>query len=274
MGAPQQLHRLKAEGEGERHHRAFLLYAMQDPNNRSLRAVCRATKASDNSVRKWREKYRWEDRMGDPETCRHACDLYAELYHAKSGGREIGVIRDRLGSPYVAPDEEAKSELARAVDLHEQLDRESAAAAFNRKAAERNKKLQQVLDAQLAVIGAQLAQVGREIAKAQQEGRPVELPAGMAIKPSDVSTVIRGLEMLERSEARRLAMLPSGGDDDQGGGQGGQVVPVSQRVLQAREQGGDELAAIEDDLEELLMIVRTAREHERSSNVIPLPRAG
>lgn len=212
--------------------------------------------------------------MGDPEPCRHACDLYAELYHSKAGGREVSLIRNNLGSPYVPPGEEQKTELAKAVDLHEQLDRESAVETFTRKSAERNRKLQQVLDAQLAVIGAQLAQVAQAIKAAQTTGEPPKLPPGMALKPSDVSTVIRGLEMLERSEARRLSMLPSGGDDDQDAGRGGQVVPVSQRVLQAREAGGDELAAIEEDLDELVLIVRTAREHERSSNVIPLPQAG
>lgn len=273
VGAPDQLQRRKAEGEGERHHRAFLLYAMQDPP-RSLRAVSRATKASDNSVRKWRTKYEWEDRLGDPETCRHACDLYASLYHTKSGGREVEVIKERLGAPYVPPGTDQMTETARAIDLHDQIDRESAAAAYSRKAADRARKLQQVLDAQLAVIGAQVAQIGQAIAKAQREKAPLELPPGMSLKPSDIGIVIRGLEMIEKSEARRLAMLPTGEDDGQGGGQGSQVVPVSQRVLQARESGGDELAAMEEDLTELLSIVRTAREHERSSNVIPLPRTG
>lgn len=249
MGAPANMQ--ANEFEDVRHHRAFLLYAMQRPDDRSLRAVARALSASDNSIRKWRDKEGWDDRLGDPESCRHAVDLYAQLYHTKLGGREVSVIAERLGSPYVAPDEKSKSEVARAVDLYEQVDRESAVAALQQDTAKRNDRLKKVLDGTLARVGQGLA---------SGEIKP---------RPSDIGVVVRGYELIEQSEARRLAMLPSTEDGKQRGGE----LAVSQRVLQAEQNGGDVIGALIEDAEELLLILRTLQTHEAASNVIPFKAA-
>lgn len=253
MGAPEAMHR--REGEDERHHRAFLLYAMQSEENRSLRATARALGASDNSVRKWRKKHDWHDRMTDPEHCRHACDLYASTYHAKLGGRDVAIIQERLGAPYVAPGEEEKSEIARSVDLYDRVDREEAAAAFDKAARSRNDRLRTVLDATL----------GR-VAKGLTDGE-------IKPRPSDLGTVIRGYKLLEESEARRLNMLPSADDEENGGGQG-ENVATSQRVLQAQANGEDVLDALHEDAEELVLLLGALRTHERESNLVPFRRPG
>lgn len=249
MGAPQVMHRREESGEEERHHRAFLLYAMQSDKARSLRAVARAVGASDNSVRKWRVKHEWDARVGDPEVCRHACDLFAELYHKRLGGKDVAVIEERLGAEYKPPGHEEKSELARSVDLYEQVTREEELARFNKESKERSRKLRMVLDATLARIGQGLAS------------------GDLKPRPGDMGHIIRGFEVMEKAEQRRLAMLPSARDDDQGEGSS-VAVPTSQRVLQARAQGRDELEALEEDAEELLLILRAVREHERESNVL------
>lgn len=251
MGAPQVMHR--REGEDERHHRAFLLYAMQEGERRSLRAVARALNASDNSVRKWRQQGGWHKRLDDPEHCRHACDLYAELYHRKLGGRDIAIIKENLGAEYVPPDEAEKSRVARAVDLYEQVDREEAMYTFQREANKRNDRLRKVLDGTMARVAQGIA--SNEI----------------KVKPSDLGTVIRGYELLERSETRRLSMMPTAGE-----GEGNQErIATSQRVLQAQARGTDVLAALEADAEELLLVLRTLRAHEEESNVArPLATQG
>lgn len=246
MGAPQNM---KAEEwEDARHHRAFLLYAMQDPEKRSLRATARAVRASDNSVRKWRSRQKWEERLGDPEHCRHACDLYASTYHTKLGGGEVGIITERLGAEYVAPDTVDKSQTARAVDLYEEVDRKSALAAFNKETSIRNSRLRRVLNGTLARVGEGLA-----------NGK-------IQVRPSDLNTVVKGFELLERSEQRRLAMMPSTED---GENRAGSDVATSQRVLQAENDDGDILGALVDDAEELLLILTTLKTHEAESNVIP-----
>lgn len=254
MGAPESLQR--PEEMPERHHRAFLLYAMQDPDaekaskRRSLRAVARALNASDNSVRKWRDKEGWEDRLGDPEHSRHAGDLYAKLYHSKLGGREVAVLKERLIVPYQPPGEEQKTELAKSVDLYEQVDRETAQQLFNKESTKRNQRLKQVLDGVLVRVGLGLK---------SGEIKP---------KPSDIGTVIRGVELLERSEARRLAMMPSSEDSDRA-----DPVATSQRVLQAEANGSDVLEAMVEDTQELLLILKTLQTHRTESNVIPMDPA-
>lgn len=248
MSAPKKFHRVK--GQDERHHRAFLLYAMQHPDQRSLRAVARAIRASDNSIRKWRGKEKWEELLGDPETCRYACDLYAELYHSKLGGADVSIIRDRLGAKYVPPGDEDKNEVARSVDLYEQLDRESELAKWNANTVRRNGRMERVLDGTLGTIG-------RALAKGE-----------LKVRPSDIGTVVRGYELLEKSEQRRLAMLPS-----TEGGEGVSPVATSQRVLQAEQRGEDVLAALTEDTKELLLIFETLQTHNAESNVIPFNSA-
>lgn len=236
--------------QNERHHRSFLLYAMQHPDHRSLRAVANAMRASDNSIRKWRGREKWEERLTDPEHCQHACDAYATLYHSVLGGKDVEIIRERLGGTYVQPEEGEKNELARAVDMYEQHDREAAAMMYSTEARRRNESLRGVLEGVLAKVGEGIA---------DQSIKP---------KASDISTVIRGFESLDRSEVRRLQMLPSSDDGEKGGGD---VMATSQRVLQAQASGGDILHALEEDAEELLLVIRTMRTHEEESNVVRFP---
>ena len=240
----------RQRGQNERHHRSFLLYAMQAPERRSLRAVATAMRASDNSIRKWRGKEAWEERLTDPEHCQHACDAYATLYHTVLGGKDVEIIRERLGGSYTPPAEDEKNELARAVDLYEQTDREAAAKIYQSEARRRNESLRQVLETTLTKVAEGLT--GGDI-------KP---------KPSDISTVIRGFDMLDRSEVRRLQMMPSADDGESGGGD---AMATSQRVLQAQTNGGDLLGALEEDAEELLLIIRTMRTHEQESNVVRFP---
>lgn len=250
MTAPQPFHR--RDTEDERHHRAFLLYAMQAEDKRSLRAVARALNASDNSVRKWRKRHDWHLRMRDPESCRHACDLYSELYHAKLGGKDVAVIQENLGAEYLPPDEAKKSQVARAVDLYQEVDRNAELARHNTDVAERNRKLKAVLDGVTARVGKGL------------------VDGTIQPRASDLGVVLRGIEALERSEARRLSMLPGADDGSEGGAEN---VATSQRVLQAQKRGEDVLAAMEEDAEELLLLIRTMRTHEAESNVLDFARA-
>lgn len=258
MPIPESMRPL--DGEDERHHRAFLLYAMQSDDEardltqrRSLRAVARVLPASDNSVRKWREKFNWHERIQDPNHCQQACDLYAEMYHPKLGGRDVAIIQERLGGTYQEPGHKDKTERARAVDLFEQVERESIAAQYRKESDERYERLKTVLDATVVRIAQELQ---REDSK---------------VRVGDLGVVLRGFKELEESRIRLLSMLPS--EDDVPGGEQAEPMSVSQRVLQVRAKGGNELEAIRDDLAELSQIVDTMLTHEEHSNVVPMQQA-
>jgi len=199
--------------------------------------------------------YDWAGRITDPEHCRHACDLYADLYHRKFGGVEVQAIKDRLGCEYNEPDEEVKDSVARAIDAYEGIEREAYQRQVVAEGEQRAKRLRQVLDGVLT-------KVGQGIFSKDEDKQ-------LKVKVSDIPTVVRGYEALERSEARRIAMVPSGESEIQQGDS--MAYESSQRVLQAEQRGGDVMAALEEDAEELLLAIRTMRTHESESNVVQFP---
>lgn len=252
MGAPQAMQRRPEEKVD--HHRAFLLYAMQAPDKRSQRAVSRALGCSGTAVRKWMAKHGWDDRLNDPEHVKHAAELYAAEYHRIHGGKEVWVIEENLGVPYPEPREEEKSQVARSVDLYEKVEKDAEISRYMRESGDRSRRLKTVLDVTLAQLGKQL------------------VAGDIKVKPSDLGTVIRGHQLIEEAERRRISMLPSADQESEAGS--GENVATSQRVMQAQSDGGDVLRALEEDAEELLLVLRTMRTHEQESNVVRFPSRG
>lgn len=236
--------------EPEHAHRAFLLWAMQSVEKRSLKAASRAMNKPDMTIRKWRKRHDWDLRIeGEPNHEIIAARLYSDCYHRINGGKEVRLVMQNMAVRYegnIEPPEEEKTEVAKAVDLYEEIEKENQ----RKDSKDRLRRLNLVLDGTLA-----------RIAKAIAEGD---------LKPQlrDLGNVIRGYAMAESSELRQLSMLP-------GGERGKDTVADSQRVLLARQRGGDVFQAMREDAEELLLIIRTMEMASDMSNVLPFePKRG
>ena len=95
----------RREGENKLHHRALILYAMQDENKRSIRATATAVSRAESVVRGWVKTYRWHERIaGEGVTVQaRACQLYRELYHAEHRLRDVaGPVEARMTVPVLA----------------------------------------------------------------------------------------------------------------------------------------------------------------------------
>ena len=245
-------------GETELAHRGLLLWAMLRPQHRSLRMLGRALDASQTAVAKWRDKNDWVARVGaDPNHARVAGDLYASTYHTKLGGAAVEYLgADKLAVPYSPPDDDEKTAAAQATDVFVAAQKKAAAQEFYEGTKRRTKNLRTVLDATLARVAQ--AVVGKD-----EHGNDVQR---IPVKVGDIGQVIRGYQVADAAEAKALAMMPDA--DAEGAAVKGDPIAMSQRVLLARANGQDELAAIEADAEEILLLVRTMRTHESESNVL------
>ena len=86
------------DDENERQHRALLLYAMQAPAKRSMRATGHAVGVSTPTISDWKKKKNWADRIlaTGPAHDAIAQRTYQELYFKDFGMREIAVIEKRV----------------------------------------------------------------------------------------------------------------------------------------------------------------------------------
>lgn len=98
MAKKQKATIAKLENEDARQHRAILLYAMQAPNKRSMRATGQAIGVSTPTISDWKKKFSWADRMLNTGPAHDAIAqrTYQELYFAEYGMREIAVVEKRI----------------------------------------------------------------------------------------------------------------------------------------------------------------------------------
>ena len=89
----------KMKGERETAHRAFLLWAMQNPKKRNQRATARAVDRSPSVVRDYKERWNWDERAREITSDQQAQALYRELYFDKMGSKEIAMIEKNILSP-------------------------------------------------------------------------------------------------------------------------------------------------------------------------------
>jgi len=85
--------------ESEVAHRALLLYCMQTPKKRNMRAVSRAVERSNTTVRQYSQTWEWQSRMVGPTRDAEAQQLYRQLYFDKVGMKEIAMIEENIVSP-------------------------------------------------------------------------------------------------------------------------------------------------------------------------------
>lgn len=97
---PATLERLR--GERTRLHRALLLYAMQHPEKRSIRAVARALAKSESTVRGWAASWSWDLRCEIPSAEETAVALYRAHYVREFGPVELPEVERNVAIPLSA----------------------------------------------------------------------------------------------------------------------------------------------------------------------------
>ena len=95
--SPSPLGRKK--GESEVAHRALLLYGMQTPKKRNMRATARAIDRSNSTVRGYSKTWDWDSRLEGPTRDAEAQQLYRQLYFDQVGMAEIAMIEKNIVAP-------------------------------------------------------------------------------------------------------------------------------------------------------------------------------
>lgn len=252
----------RRKDESPEAHAAFLVFVALAPEHRSGRRVHILLELPESSVRLWRGRYQWEARiatLGDgEETEALAAEQFATHYAAKLK-RPIGEFRKHLRVAYAPPPMEKRSGAPPPAQKVEGA--EGAAEGTDPLDEASTQK------AEAAVGAGNVDRIGRLLNVA--EIRILQAIANGKVKYGigDIEKVLRIKERLEKS--RRALLLESQGTSS---GSTAETLAKSERVQRAQADGGDVLAAVAEDLDELALIVSTLRDAE-ASNVVPLSRA-
>ena len=236
----------KQKGEKPEHHRAILLYVMQDPGGkgRSLRAVARALSRSDGSIRAWRNRFKWEERIAalQGDAAHDAAHLYRTLYFGKHGVTEIAAVEHNLPRPFPTASDaipEAVAEPAQQEQMRRLQAEEKKGAAARAAAKARDEQIRDRLFKLIEAYTGYFAQQMKE-----KKIRP---------RLADLEIIDRLLDRLESIRQPVQIEKPA---------EPGRSAPVeTARMRIARESGGDLLDALHDDAAEVLLILATLRDN-------------
>lgn len=89
----------RKRGESELAHRSLLLYCMQTPKKRNMRATARAVDRSNSTVRGYAKTWDWGERMKGATRDAEAQQLYRQLYFDKVGMAEIAMVEKNIVAP-------------------------------------------------------------------------------------------------------------------------------------------------------------------------------
>ena len=229
-------------GERVDHHRALLLWAMQDPTDRSYRAVARAMGVTDTAVRQWRGRKGWEHRIvpyGD-EVDQVALDLYRVEYLADYGRVELPKVAQRVVRPMGPTDirdpaararHEAKVRVATAIPRAMAESEQAVAQAIVDHRTDRRKDAQR----HIRLVDASLGLIARKL------------------QADEVKVSVRDIPVLLDTRDRLVHVVT-----DTHEGTHGPVVE-SARVKHAKEVGGDVVTAMWEDAQELVAILGALR---------------
>jgi hypothetical protein len=249
--------------ESDRHHRAFLLYAMQDPRSapllkvggqRSFKQASRAVGCSASTIQEWGRRFDWLARTAADGIDAQAIRAYRELYYPKYRSRELAIV-ERFMSVSLLPDDpppsERPSERDEASRQAEVIDAKSSGAADQRGVEKSSDRERKMLGGMVTMTDGLIMRGFRRLSDLDAEGK-------LTIGLKDLPNLIRMRSILtERIDATEQPT-------------GGQIVQrpaESRRVRDARENGGDVLAAIAIDLDELRVVIdgiRAKREQEEA----------
>ncbi len=212
----------KRKRESERAHRAMLLWGMQDPERRSVRAAARAVNRAESTVREWRSRWEWEKRCDQNLIEITSQSVYRKLYYEEYKLREIIEIEDKMASPFM-PETPVPSSVADSVA--EQIKPNKKKEKEQERELMMAKRHVTLVDGALGYIAGQL-----------QDG---------AIKAS-----LRDIPLLLKMRQELTGGIASSTD----GGGIAQVIETT-RVRFAKESNGDVLEAMHEDALELASIL-------------------
>lgn len=263
-------------------HAAFLMWVMLAPDFRSLRRVASILHLPESSIRHYAKKREWPERFSGivaPEQHKEAtaASMFAACYARRLDVQPPDKVREFLRVPY-DPDttEQAPDELLPPVRLDVSsniIDKLREAGKARQACVPPKPKTDEELVAERRAEAERELRRIREMADA---GRKAEMAVlkRMVTDPTKMksSDLRMAQESLERAEARAreltLELRGSATASDSPASQASELAR-SDRVIRAVASNGDVLAALEEDLNELALIVSTLRGAE--SNVVPLP---
>lgn len=276
----------RMEGESEPQHRGLLLFAMQGEHcasvggylNRSLAAVAKALGVTRPSVTRWAKKWGWPERMAaDPDGLAvRAVRVYFRLY-PDCAERELAFVAHYVDVPLPLGDA-AATEVQAAVS--EALERYHPPVPADGEAVKKAKTAQRA-DAIRGAIDKRRERARKENAALRSIVRQGMLRIGEGLKGEDANgkavpkiqprlsdlPKLRQMLLALEEEEFRLSNPEAAGVESMAG-------PSSARVRLAKEEGRDVLAAVEEDLEELLVVTRQLRASDEEAERTELRLAG
>ena len=216
--------------ENERQHRGLLLYAMQHPDYRSVRAVARAVDRSDASVRAWVKTKDWLSRVDFAMAEYAGVALYRQLYFAEHSEHDLAEVADKVVvSMSLAPNEQPPEPTVvsdlRAAD---QIARDEI--------ARRRSAKQKVRDEHTMLVDGALGYLVSQLEQGKVRASLRDIPA-----------LLKARSVLAGEETEVDA---------------GEAAVETVRVRQARELGGSVVEAMAQDLRELQVIVSALQAQE------------
>ena len=229
-------------GEAHEHHRALLLFAMQGPMERSARAVARACGVSEGTIRNWRKKSGWDRRIdGQGETAdADALDLYRALYLVDFGQIELPHVAPfvvvpigpfNMEDPVARAQHEARVKAAEVIPAAA----EEAEQAVRQRLATMKRDNKTTSERHIKLVDASLGLIARKL------------------KANEIRVSVRDIPVLLETREKLVAVAT--GEHDAAHG----PIVESARVQHARKTGGDLLAAMHEDAQELVAILGALR---------------
>jgi len=215
----------RAHRESARAHRAFLLWAMQDDDRRSVRAAGRAVGRAEATAREWRGRWSWNTRLeqaGELAAVK-AATVYRARYYPEYKLREVVEVEDRMAAPFT-PDTPIPASVADAVRDAVKPDTRTDALIERERRAKR---------AHVSLVDGALGLIAKRITS------------------GDVRVSLRDIPHLLQLRAN----LTTAGDNN-ATNNGANLPPLeSTRVRHARASNGDLVQAMHADAMELVAIL-------------------
>jgi hypothetical protein len=220
------LAQLKCENSDE--HRAFLLYSMQTPPNKSK--VAKIFDRTSAGIGYWSKRFYWERRRGESQTIAVECQaLYRELYYASKGESEVKQLGMWLETPVSA------------IPVNQDIVDKVRDIVKNSPEDPKTMREKKVRDRHLTALDASIGYLMQ------------------GIKDGSIRRTLRDLPIL-------IQLREELGGDKRG--EGNQLVVESLRVQQAKKNGGNVIHAMFEDAEELSIILKNLMNTGEAHNEI------
>jgi len=230
-------------GEKVSHHRAFLLWAMQDPDKRSGKRVAVGMNRRDNVIWTWSKRWKWADRVAiyGLSSQARAIQAYKKLYQSTFSLHEIAMVEQNMSVPFATfsppPDEDGMGDAARLAVRHTLEEGDDKAGSPIPSRNDPAARAQAVLRKGLLILEAAITRYGKAIASDKDARALIRKmdPARMMREYRELTTTLGDLTP---AQANGVALEPS------------------YRVQLARRRGESIVTAMREDAEEAFSVLR------------------